>query len=141
VSNTAIVLKMYEYFGNGSMDKIKTEIFHPDIVWRMPGHHPLAGEMKGADDVMAFFGDLFKAGITVDDVHFGELDDGTVVEKHHGHGVADGQNYLFPTCTSYGITDGKIKDVQVHTADQHGVDRYMWTRFELKNVAARLQES
>jgi ketosteroid isomerase-like protein len=141
VSNTAIVLKMYEYFGNGSMDKIKTEIFHPDIVWRMPGHHPLAGEMKGADDVMAFFGDLFKAGITVDDVHFGELDDGTVVEKHHGHGVVDGQSYLFPTCTSYSITDGKIKDVQVHTADQHGVDRYMWTRFELKNVAARLQES
>jgi hypothetical protein len=89
---------------------------------------------------MAFFSDLFKAGITVDDVHFGELDNGTVVEKHHGHGTSEGVEYLFPTCTSYEILDGKIKDVQVHTADQHGVDRYMWSRFELKGMASRLKD-
>lgn len=141
MSNTDIILKMYEYFGTGSMDKIKSEIFHPEIVWRMPGHHPLSGDMKGADEVIAFFGDLFKAGIQVDDVHFGQLDDGTVVEKHHGHGTVDGQAYLFPTCTSYGIQEGKIKEVQVHTADQHGVDRYMWARFEMKNVSARLVDA
>ena len=95
MSNTDIILKMYEYFGTGDLDKIKSEVFHPEIIWRMPGHHPLSATMKGADDVMAFFGDLFKAGITVDDVHFGELDNGTVVEKHHGHGTAEGVEYLF----------------------------------------------
>lgn len=141
MSNTDIVLKMYEHFGNGAMDKIRSDVFHPDIVWNMPGHHPLSGSMKGVDEVIAFFGDLFKAGITVDNVHFGELDDGTVVEKHHGHGNVDGQEYLFPTCTSYGIEDGKIREVQVHTADQHGVDRYMWSRFEMKPVSERLAES
>ncbi|MEU3454709.1 nuclear transport factor 2 family protein [Micromonospora sp. NPDC006766] len=140
MSNTALVLKMYEHFGNGAMDKIRAEVFHPEVTWAMPGHHPLSGTMKGVDEVIAFFGDLFKAGITVDDVHFGELDDGTVVEKHHGHGNADGQEYLFPTCTTYGIEDGRIKTVQVHTADQHGVDRYMWSRFTLKSVASRLAE-
>ncbi len=141
VSNTDLVLKMYEHFGNGAMDKIKSEVFHSEITWNMPGHHPLSATMKGADEVIAFFSDLFKAGITVDDVHFGELDNGTVVEKHHGHGNVDGQEYLFPTCTSYDIEDGRIKNVQVHTADQHGVDRYMWARFELKSVGARLAES
>jgi len=141
MSNTDIILKMYEYFGSGDLDKIKKDVFHPEIIWRMPGHHPLSGTMKGAEDVMAFFSDLFKAGITVDDVHFGELDNGTVVEKHHGHGTSEGQNYLFPTCTSYEIQDGKIKDVQVHTADQHGVDRYMWSRFELKGMASRLKDA
>jgi len=138
MANTDLVLKMYEHFGNGDMDKIKSEVFHPEITWNMPGHHPLSGTMKGADEVIAFFSDLFKAGINVDDVHFGELDDGTVVEKHHGHGEVEGTQYLFPTCTSYGIDDGRIRQVQVHTADQHGVDRYMWARFELKGVGDRL---
>jgi len=141
MANTDLVLKMYEHFGNGDMDKIKSEVFHSEITWNMPGHHPLSGTMKGADEVIAFFSDLFKAGINVDDVHFGELDDGTVVEKHHGHGEVDGAKYLFPTCTSYGIADGRIREVQVHTADQHGVDRYMWARFDLKSVSDRLADN
>lgn len=138
MSNTDLVLKMYDYFGQGDMDSIRSEVFHADITWAMPGHHPLSGLMKGADEVIAFFGDLFKAGIQVDNVHFGELDDGTVVEKHTGHGTSEGTDYIFPTCTSYAIEDGKIRAVQVHTADQHGVDRYMWSRFELKGVGERL---
>ena len=138
MSNTQVVLNMYDYFGKGDMDRIRTEVFHPEITWAMPGHHPLSGVMKGSDEVIAFMADLFKAGITVDDVHFGELDNGTVVEKHHGHGESEGVEYLFPTCTSYEIEDGKIRAVQVHTADQHGVDRYMWSRFQLKDVSERL---
>jgi len=141
MANTDIVLKMYKYFGDGAMDAIKSEVFAPDITWNMPGHHPLSGSMKGADEVIAFFADLFRAGITVDDVHFGELDNGTVVEKHHGHGEVDGQEYLFPTCTTYEIEGERIKSVQVHTADQHGVDRYMWARFELQGMSQRLKEA
>jgi ketosteroid isomerase-like protein len=141
MANTDLVLKMYEHFGNGDMDKIKSEVFHPEITWNMPGHHPLAGTIKGANEVIAFLTDLLKAGINVDNVHFGELDDGTVVEKHHGHGEVDGTVYLFPTCTSYGIENGRIRKVQVHTADQHGVDRYMWARFDLKNVNFRLVDN
>jgi ketosteroid isomerase-like protein len=140
MANVDIVLKMYEYFNTGELDRIRADLFHPEIVWRMPGHHPLAGTMTGAEDVMAFFGDLSKAAISVTDVHFGELEDGTVVEKHRGHASEDGEVYVFPTCTTYSIEDDKIRDVQVHTADQHGVDRYMWTRFELKSVAARLAD-
>lgn len=138
MSNTSLVLRMYECFGKGDMETIKNEIFHPDVSWNMPGHHPLSGRMEGVDEVLSFFGDLFQAGITVDNVHFGELDDGTVVEKHTGHGRVDNEDYIFPTCTTYGIKDGKIFQVQVHTADQHGVDRYMWKMFKLQDVAHRL---
>jgi uncharacterized protein len=141
MSNTDVVLKMYEYFNSGDMDKIRSEIFHPEIVWRMPGHHPLSGSMEGQDQVIAFFSDLFKAGIAVDNVHFGELDNGIVVEKHMGHGNVNGEEFLFPTATSYEFDSGKIKSVQVHTADQHGVDRYMWSRFNLKPIIGRLQEA
>lgn len=138
MSNTDLVLNMYAYFEKGDLDRIRSEVFHPEVTWTMPGHHPLCGTMRGSDEVIAFLADLFNAGITVENVHFGELDNGTVVEKHDGHGVSEGQNYLFPTATSYEIEDGRIRAVQVHTADQHGVDRYMWSRFQLKGVSERL---
>jgi ketosteroid isomerase-like protein len=140
MANTELVFKMYDYFSKGDMESIKREIFHPDMTWTMPGHHPLSGKMEGVDAVIAFFGALFKAGITVDNVHFGELDDGTVVEKHTGHGKIGNEEFIFPTCTTYGIKDGKIFDVRVHTGDQHTVDRYMWTMFKLKGIPARLAE-
>ena len=140
MANTDLVLRMYDFFGKGDMESIKREVFHPDITWTMPGHHPLSAKMEGVDAVMAFFGALFKAGIRVDNVHFGELDDGTVIEKHMGHGKIGDEEFLFPTCTSYGIKDGKIGQVQVHTGDQHNVDRYFWSVFTLKPIPGRLAD-
>jgi uncharacterized protein len=140
MANTDLVFKMYDYFGKGDMAAIKRELFHADMTWKMPGHHPLSAKMQGVDAVIAFFGALFQAGIRVDNAHFGELDDGTVVEKHLGHGEIDGEQFTFPTCTTYGIKDGKIFDVQVHTGDQHTVDRYMWAQFRLKGIPARLAD-
>jgi ketosteroid isomerase-like protein len=140
MANTDLVLKMYDLFGKGDMAGIKAEVFHPDMSWTMPGHHPLSGRMEGVDAVIAFFGALFQAGISVDNIHFGELDDGTVVEKHSGHGKIGSEEFLFPTCTTYGIKDGKIYEVRVHTGDQHTVDRYMWTVFKLKGIPARLSD-
>jgi len=141
MANTELVFKMYDYFGKGDMASIKRDLFHPEITWKMPGHHPLSATMEGVDAVIAFFGALFQAGIHVDNAHFGELDDGTVVEKHLGHGTSGGEEFLFPTCTTYGIKDGKIFAVQVHTGDQHTVDRYMWAQFKLKGIPERLAGS
>lgn len=140
MDNTQLVFQMYDYFGKGDMESIKREIFHPDISWTMPGHHPLSARMEGADAVIAFFGALFQAGIVVDNVHFGILDDGTVIERHMGHGRIGGEQFDFPTCTSYGIKDGKIFEVNVHTGDQHKVDRYFWSVFKLKGIPARLAD-
>ncbi|MGH9121964.1 MAG: nuclear transport factor 2 family protein [Acidimicrobiales bacterium] len=136
--NQDIVARMYELFGTGDMETIKTEVFHPDITWHMPGHHPLSGDMHGADAVIGFFGALFQSGIRVDNAHFGELDDGTVIERHMGHGQIGDEEIPLPTCTSYEIVDGKLHSVQVHSAVQHDVDRLMWARINLKDIPARL---
>jgi ketosteroid isomerase-like protein len=140
MANTDLVAKMYELFAKGDMDSIRNDIFAPNIVWTMPGRHPLSGRMEGVDAVLSFFGALFKAGIVVEDAHFGELDDGTVVEKHLGHGDVDGKRYYFPTCTSYGIKDGRIVNVQVHNGDYPTVEEYMYKVFKLKDIPARLAE-
>ena len=140
MANTDLVLKMYDYSGKGDMDSIVSELFHPEITWSMPGHHPLSGLMKGPDAVVAFFGALFQAGIQVTDVHFGELENGTVIEKHMGHAHLNGEEFLFPTCTSYGIKDGKLHEVQVHNGDYPTVDRFFWAKFKLKGIPERLAE-
>lgn len=137
MANTDLVLRMYDYYGKGDMASIRRELFHPDITWTMPGHHPLSATMEGADAVFAFFGALFEAGITVDDVHFGELDDGTVVETHMAHGKVGDEEFRLPTCTTYGVRDGRLFNVRVHPGDQHNVDRYFWTVCGLKGIPAR----
>jgi ketosteroid isomerase-like protein len=129
---------MYDAFNAGDLDKLRNEIYAPNITWTMPGQHPLSGRHTGIDEVMAFNTALSKAGIQVDNVHVGELDDGTVVEHHMGHGHAKGVDYLFPTCTSYRVEDGKIVEVQVHAGDPHAVNEFMWSAYDLPPLPDRL---
>ncbi len=134
------VLRYYDLFAQGDFETMERECFDPEMTWVMPGHHPMSGRIHGAAAVTAFLQKLRTAGIWVDNVHLGVLDDGTVIEKHTGHGKIGEEDFLFPTATSYGLKDGKIFAVQVHTGDQHNVDRYFWTKFPLKNVPERLAE-
>jgi hypothetical protein len=76
------------------METIRREIFAPDLVWNLPGRHPLAGTKQGADEVLAFFSQLVKAGIQVTldpaaDPNTGvdTFGESTVVEVHRGHGT------------------------------------------------------
>ncbi len=134
----ALIDRMYQCFGAGDMETLKTEVFAPDIQWALPGHHPLSGVKRGPDEVIAFFGALIQSGVNVDNVSFGTIGDDRVVETHSGHGTVEGQEYLFPTCSVYTIRDGRIANVQVYTADQHGVDDYFWRANALKPIPERL---
>jgi hypothetical protein len=138
MSNVDIILKMYEYFGQGDLAKIRSEVLHPEIVWKLPGHHPLAGEAVGPDQVMGFLGSMAKSGIAFENIHFGQLDNGTVVEAHVGRGTLGSEEYVFPAAVTYEIVDGKIHRVQVHSADQHALDRYLWAQFSLAQLPDRL---
>ncbi len=134
----AVVDKMYECFGRGDMETLKTDVFSPDIIWKFPGHNPLTGFKTGADEVIAFFGALLAVGVHVDNFKFGTIGDDIVVETHTGHGAVEGRDYVFPTCSVYTIADGKIASVQVYTADQHGVDDFFWKSHKLKPLPDRL---
>ena len=136
-----VLMGYYSDFAKNDFETMKKLRFHPDITWTMPGHHPMSGTMKGADAVVAFLKKLYTAGIRVDNVHIGVLDDGTLIERHTGHGhIGQFEEFIFPTCTTYCFKDGKIADVHVHTGDQHNVDRYFWTVFKLKDIPDRLAE-
>ena len=49
----------YEAFAAGDMDAIR-EMFADDIVWRVSGRNPLAGEYRGQDQVFDFFAKLMQ---------------------------------------------------------------------------------
>ncbi len=136
-----VVQKMYEYFNKGDMETLKSEIFAPDLVWNLPGRHPLSGTKHGADEVIAFFGQLNKAGVHVDLIGLDQFHEDTVVEVHRGHTQGkeiNGAKLDALNCTHYQVVDGKIKNVQVYISDQHAVDNFFWAAFQLKPIPDRL---
>jgi len=137
-ANMQVIFGYYGKFGKGDWEGLKRDDFHPQVTWNMPGHHPLSGTHSGPDEVVAFLQLLYKAGIHVDNVHVGELDDGTVAEKHLGHAEYNGEEFLFPTCTTYEMRDGRIFHVQVHNGAPQASERFMWLAFPLKPVPGRL---
>lgn len=136
--NVQIVERMYECFNRGDMNTIRNEIFAPDLVWRLPGHHPLSGTKNGADEVIAFFVELNRGGIQVDLINIDAWGEDTVVEVHRGHGQRNGAVLDALNCTHYHIRDGKIADVQVYISDQHTVDQFFWAAYALKPIPDRL---
>lgn len=137
-SNVELVELMYESFNKGDMDSIRNEVFAPDLVWNLPGRHPLSGVKNGASEVIAFFEQLGKSGIQVDLIRLDNFGDDTVVEVHRGHGEAGGAVLDALNCTHYHIRDGRIAEVQVYIGDQHAVDNFFWQVYSLKPIPDRL---
>ena len=138
--NLALVQKMYECFSKGDMEGIRKDVFAADIVWKLPGHHPLAGTKNGVDEVLAFFGNLNKAGIQVDLIGLDSFLDDSVIEIHRGHGEYKGGKLDALNCTVYKVKDGRISEVQVFIGEQHSVDLFFNNGYQLKPIQDRLAE-
>lgn len=137
-SNSQIVERMYECFNRADLETIRQEIFASDLIWRLPGHHPLAGIKNGADEVIAFFNQLNQGGIEVRPVNIADWGDSTVVEVHKGQGENEGAVLDTLNCTHYQIRDGKIAEVQVYVSDQHALDNFFSAAYQLKPIPERM---
>ncbi len=154
--NLALVQRMYACFNRNDMDTIRREVFAPDLVWRLPGRHPLSGEKRGVDEVLAFFSQLVRANIRVTldperdpESRIDAFGSDTAVEVHRGQGVvttrdASGNESTVTlnalNCTHYRIRNGRIAHVQVYMSDQHAADNFFWAVYQLKPIPARLLE-
>jgi ketosteroid isomerase-like protein len=153
-ANLDLVTRMYACFNADDMETIRREIFAPDLVWNLPGHHPLSGTKNGSEEVLQFFLALRRANIRVtldpaSDPATGidTFGDSTVVEVHRGQGeftvndAGGGQttyrlNAL--NCTHYHVANGRIDRVQVYISDQHTVDQFFNAVYQLKPIPDRL---
>jgi len=56
--------KLYEAgpYAGGDLDTIRRDVLAPDVVWTIPGRHPLSGPKRGVDEIMIIGGsDVFAA--------------------------------------------------------------------------------
>lgn len=137
-SNVALVQRMYDCFASGDLDTLRREVFATDIAWHFPGFHPLAGDKRGPDEVIAFFAALNRSNIRVELIKMADWGDDTVVETHRGLGEGHGAVLNVLNCTHYVIRDGRIADVQVFEANMHEAEAFMWANFPLKPIPDRL---
>ncbi|HET6309902.1 MAG TPA: nuclear transport factor 2 family protein [Candidatus Nitrosotalea sp.] len=124
-------------YAGGDLDTIRNEVLAPDVVWTIPGRHPLAGPKHGVDEILAYFLEASKSNIKVD-VLFMAGDDTQVVEVHRGWGKTDkaSMDQLF---VLYGrVKNGRLAEVTAFAADQDQIDDFFCANYSLAPIPDRL---
>jgi len=133
--NVILLDRFYDAYAREDMAAVR-EIFAPDIIWRIPGHHPLSGPKHGADEVLAFFDQLAKADFKADVQAISAVDD-YVLEFHRGW--SDYGPKLDVMWTLVFRFEGEcIKEVYNMCADQHAADQFFYAIYRLKPIPDRL---
>jgi ketosteroid isomerase-like protein len=124
--NEELVRKGYKAFGEGDMDTLRA-IFAPDAVHSAPGSSPVAGEHKGVEDILGFYGQLFERS---DGTFKAELQsakaegDGTVVANHRGTAQRAGKALGQDDTLTFTISGGKVTQVVEKHSDQAAYDAF-----------------
>jgi ketosteroid isomerase-like protein len=114
------------------------EVLAEDIEWTIPGHHPLSGVKRGAEEVVAFFTQLGKAGFQADPL-FLEANEEYVVDVHRGwttEGI--GKVDTLWALVWHFNAGGEVDRVVNLSADQHQMDAFIWDNFQLAALPDRL---
>jgi ketosteroid isomerase-like protein len=136
----ALLHRFYECYARGDLDAIRNEVLAPDVVWTIPGRHPLAGPKRGADEILAYFDQMGKTNVKAD-VLYMSGDDTHVVDVHRGWGDTDGTSMDMLFVLFCSVADGRIAEVQAFAADQAQADDYFWATFSLAPIPDRLAKA
>lgn len=131
-----VVNRFYAAYGAGDFDGIRAAV-HPDVVWRIPGRHPLSGPKHGVDEVVAFFAQLAKAGMKAEVVYLAG-DDTYAVDVHRGWGAVDQASMDMLWVLFYRVANGQIVEVTNFAADQASADAFFWASYPLAPIPQRL---
>lgn len=133
----ALVNKFYECYATGDLETMKSEVLAADVVWRIPGRHPLSGVKHGAEEIVAFFAQLATANMKAEVVYLSG-DDTHVVDVHRGWGATDSASMDMLWVLLYRIQDGRIAEVTNFAADQAQADNFFWASYHLAPIPTRL---
>ena len=122
--NEDLIRQGYDAFSRGDMDTLR-ELFHPDVVWHAPGRHQLAGDHRGVDAVLGYFGrtmELTGGNFRVE-VHDVIANDEHAVGLHVAHAERGGSTLRDNTVLVFQISDGKATEVWQYWADPYAADQ------------------
>lgn len=132
-----LVQRFYECYATGDLQTLREEVLAPDVVWRIPGRHPLSGPKRGAEEIVAFFSQLAKANMQAE-VLYMDGDDSHVVDVHRGWGATATATMDMIWVLYYRIENGRIAEVTNFAADQAQADNFFWATYQLAPVPQRL---
>ncbi|WP_245345059.1 nuclear transport factor 2 family protein [Rhizobium sp. Kim5] len=114
-------------------------LFADDILWHIPGHHPLAGTKRGKQEVAAFFQQLGNGNFRAELIAL-IADENWVIDMHRGWSNRDGlANVDTIWVLAFKIENGKIKEARNFSFDQAAADSFFWQAYRLKPLPDRLK--
>ncbi|RWB34995.1 nuclear transport factor 2 family protein [Mesorhizobium sp.] len=135
--NIQLIKDYYAAYATGNPEAVRP-FLAPDVVWRIPGHHPLAGDKRGPEEVVAFFRGLADGKFRAEPIFFQAQGD-LVVDIHRGwSNVGSGPEIDQLYALMFRIKDGKIAEAQNFLTDMYQSDAFYWTHYPLKPLPGRL---
>src|SRR5262245_18202485 len=122
--NEDLIRKGYQAFGEGDMDTLRS-LFAPDVVHVTTGNSQIAGEYRGVDAVLGYYGTLFELS---DGTFAAELQsvkvqgDDTVLATHRDKGQRGGKTLDQDETITFTISEGRITRLVEDYSDQAAYD-------------------
>jgi uncharacterized protein len=138
--NVAVVQAFYDAYAANDVERMKRELLAPDATWAIPGHHPLSGVKRGAEEIAAYFAQLPKANFQAEPLAIAAEGD-YVIDVHRGWAAYDDATLDMHWVLVYRIEAGRIAEVENYAADQHAADLFftrVWGE-DLKPIPERLR--
>ena len=138
-ANIQLIQDYYQAYATGDPEAVRP-FLHDDVVWKIPGHHPMAGDKTGPDEVVAFFEGLALGKFGAEPIFFQAQDD-RVVDVHRGFSnVGEGPEVDQLYALMFRVQDGKIIEAQNFLTDMYQSDRFFWAHYPLKPLPDRLAD-
>jgi uncharacterized protein len=138
--NLRLVEAFYEAYAANDVERMKRELLASDVTWAIPGHHPLSGVKRGAEEIAAYFAQLPKANFQAEPLVIATQGD-YVIDVHRGWASYEDASLDMQWVLVYRIDDGRIAEVENYAADQHAADLFftrVWGE-DLKPIPERLR--
>ena len=119
--NAALIRRMYEALSKGDFVSVRTEVFSEDMVWHLPGRHPMSGDHVGRDAVLTAM--RYFDGIQLE-LHDVVANDQHAVALLRAKGERRGKRYDALEIDVFHIKDGKITEFWSFSEDQRVTDDY-----------------
>jgi ketosteroid isomerase-like protein len=113
-----------EMYAGGSTDGI-VELLADDIVWHVPGASPIAGDHRGHDGVIEYFGIRRRIADSSMRLHPGEMltEEDLVVQRVDGTAVIAGKSVGWRTVGIYRLQASRVAEVWLVPLDLQEFDR------------------
>ena len=123
--NAALVKKWYRAFADGDYPPIIAELLAEDVVWHLPGRHPLSGDHRGRDAVMAAIRRFDGLSATLQlEVHDVLANDEHAVALLRATGTREGKRYDSLEMDVFHIKHGKVTEFWSFSEDQRLNDEF-----------------